>query len=70
MKLWSCFAQTRDYSPSGMIVASTEEEAMQRWKQQLEDDGSWYFAETVHEVNEIDGYRVVFRKGKKVSLEF
>jgi hypothetical protein len=67
MKLWKCEAEHTDFSYSGMVVAEDEEKAMSKWKQLLGNE--WYFAETVRHVPEIDGYKVVFRKGKKISLE-
>lgn len=69
MKLFRCDAEHTDYSSTGFIVASNETEAMNKWKAELDEAVGWYIGESVQEITEIDGYKVIFRKGKKISLE-
>lgn len=69
LKLWMAYCWMRDAEPTSLIVAATEEEALAKWKIELDEWASWYICESVEEVSEIEGYKVVFRKGKKISLE-
>ena len=48
------------------IVGNTAEEVE---KLILEDDECYAFSAYAAEVKEISGYKVVFKKGKKISLE-
>jgi hypothetical protein len=47
------------------VVASSEHDAKQRV---LDDEDCYVYSAHAHEVNKIDGYKVVFLKGKKIGL--
>ena len=42
MKLFLCSAYAGDYEPTGVVVAETEEEAEEKFKKELDDEGIWY----------------------------
>lgn len=67
MKLYQVTLLTiRHGDPTYYFVAESKEQAKQR---ALEEWGGYYTECFVREVNEIDGYKIVFKKGKKISLE-
>ena len=50
----------------GLVITNNEEEAIEKVKK---DYGiSFTYSEKATELNEIDGYKVVFPKGKKIEL--
>ena len=69
MKLFRCYVYAIDHDYSGLVVAETEEKALEKWENELDENVGWYHGESVQEVTEIGGFKVVFRKGKKISLE-
>ena len=49
-----------------IVVANTEEEAKERI---LSEEDSYIYSAYAHEITEIDGYKVVFKKDKKIVME-
>jgi hypothetical protein len=62
MKLYQCWAHGIDYEICDFVVAETEEEAEEKFKRKLDEEGTWY-AGTVraYEVK-IDGYKITVTK--------
>lgn len=53
-------------SASCVVVANTVEEAEQNAR---DKDYGYIYSAYASEITEIDGYKVVFKKGKKIVLE-
>lgn len=62
MKLFECYATGVNYDPSDLIVAESEEKAIEEFKKRLDDFGDWYGGISVHEISHVDGYKVVLVK--------
>ncbi|NRD80303.1 hypothetical protein HPT25_23560 [Bacillus sp. BRMEA1] len=58
MKLWFCTAVSMDCEPCLLVVAETEEKAFKKFEDQLEEEGLWWASLHVHEILEVDGYRI------------
>lgn len=70
MKLYSVvFLTIRDGDPSYLVVADNEENAIRKAEVEFDKHYGHYFRVDAYEIKEIDGYKIVFKKGKKVSLE-
>jgi hypothetical protein len=56
----------RSGEPHMLVVAGTAEEAERKM---LEPEDNCYILNAfAHEITEIDGYKIVFKKGKKIAL--
>jgi hypothetical protein len=64
MKLFHCWANAVDYEPCDFVVAETEEEAIEKFKRELDKEGIWYAGVTAHEV-EVDGYTITVTEAKR-----
>ena len=66
MKLYSVDVMNDCEIENFLVVAQSKEEALEKV-----DNMEWscYMNSWVCEINEIDGYKVVFKKGKKIALE-
>lgn len=51
----------------GVTVACTEDEAISKIKK--DNDIEFTYSSSAEEINEIDGYKVIFHKGKKIFLQ-
>ncbi len=67
MKLFSIHAMGINSDYSTLIVAENEEKAIEIFKSR-EDDYSYYFTYNAREITAVDGFKIVFRKGKKIVL--
>jgi len=67
MKLFSIHAMGINSDYSTLIVAENEEKAIEIFKSR-EDDCSYYFTYNAREIATVDGYKVIFHKGKKIVL--
>jgi len=67
MKLFSVYATGIHNDCSTLIVAKNDEDALEMFNKR-NDDNSYYLRVGVYELNEIDGYKVVFHKDKKIAL--
>lgn len=66
-KLFACYAFGTDWENVSYLVGEDEETVKQRFIAMIEDDFGWAAGESVEEVKEIDGHKVIF-KGKKIKL--
>jgi len=66
MKLFSVHAMGFHSDYSTLIVAENEEKAIEIFKSR--NDDTYYFTYDAYEINEVDGYKIVFHKGKKIVL--
>lgn len=57
-----CSAYAGDYEPTGVVVAETEEEAEEKFKKELDDEGIWYAGLILVQELKIDGYEIIVRK--------
>ena len=62
MKLFLCSAYAGDYEPTGVVVAETEEEAEEKFKKELDDEGIWYAGLIWAQEVKVDGYEIIVRK--------
>lgn len=62
MKLFLCSAYAGDYEPTGVVVAETEEEAEEKFKKELDDEGIRYTGSIWAQEVEVDGYEIIVRK--------
>lgn len=70
MKLYDVtFMTIRDGDPNYLVVADTQKNAVEKAEIEFDKYYGHYFRVDADEINEIDGYKVVFKKGKKISLE-
>jgi hypothetical protein len=70
IKLYNvCFSTIRHGDPSYLIVAENEKGAIEKAQVEFDKTYGYSFREDAYEINEIDGYKIVFKKGKKISLE-
>jgi hypothetical protein len=58
MKLWLCSANGIDYEPFGLVAEVTEEKAIKKFSNILDEDGTWYASVSAEEVNQVDGYDI------------
>ena len=62
MKLFLCSAYAGDYEPTGVVVAETEEEAEEKFKKELDDEGIWYAGLIWVKEVKVDGHEIIVRK--------
>jgi len=62
MKLFLCSAYAGDYEPTGVVVAETEEEAEEKFKKELDDEGIWYAGLIWVQEVKVDGHEIIVRK--------
>ena len=62
MKLFLCSANAGDYEPTGVVVAETEEEAEEKFKKELDDEGIWHTGSIWAQEVKVDGYEIVLKK--------
>lgn len=68
MKLFMVSGITiRHGDPHALMVAESAEKAEEIFLQRDEED-HYIMSAYAHEISEIDGYKVVFKKGKKIAL--
>ncbi len=67
MKLFSVYAMDINSDYSTLIVAENEEKAIEIFKSR-ENDYSYYLTCNAREITVVDGFKIVFRKGKKIVL--
>jgi hypothetical protein len=60
------FLTIRDGEPHYLIVAENEEDAKQKAEEKWDD---YHCGISIYEIQEIDGYKILFKKGKKINLE-
>jgi len=68
MKLFMVSGITiRHGDPHALIIAENEEKAIEKF---LEGDEDYHYimSSYAREITEIDGYKIVFHKGKKIAL--
>ena len=58
MKLWLCSASAIDYEPFGLVVAETEEKAIKKFSDSLDEGGTWYASVSAEVVEVVDGYGI------------
>jgi hypothetical protein len=70
MKLYNvCFLTIKSGDPSYLVVAENEENAIKKAQIEFDKNYGYSLREDANKINEIDGYKVVIKKGKKISLE-
>lgn len=62
MKLFMCYANAIDYDPTGLVVAESEEKAIEKYEQSLDEDGVWVASVHAEEITEVDGYKINLNK--------
>lgn len=62
MKLFMCYANAIDYDPTGLVVAESEEKAVEKYEQLLDDEGVWVASVHAVEITEVDGYKIELDK--------
>jgi hypothetical protein len=55
-------AITKDNQPTDLCVANTEEEAIEKFSNGLDEEGTWYASVYANEINEVDGYGIALIK--------
>jgi hypothetical protein len=56
MKLWLCSASAIDYEPFGLVVAETEEKAIEKFSTDLDEGSIWYASVSAEKIVQVDGY--------------
>lgn len=56
--LWLCEADALEQDPFTLKVAETEEEAIKKFKQELDKDGITYYTVTARAIEEVDGHSI------------
>lgn len=67
MRLYHCLAISVDYEPSDYVIAKSEEEAIEIFKNKLDKDDIWYGGFVSAIEVKVDGYDI--RVVKKISQE-
>ncbi len=57
-----CYANAIDYDPTGLVVAESEEKAVEKYEQLLDDEGVWVASVHAVEITEVDGYKIELDK--------
>lgn len=57
-----CYANAIDYDLTGLVVAESEEKAVKKYEQLLDEDGVWVASVHAEEITEVDGYKINLNK--------
>ena len=61
-RLYLCEAIAVDYEPRGVIVAKSEDEAIQKFEKELDDEGVWHSGRASDWEIEAEGYTISVTK--------
>jgi hypothetical protein len=58
MKLWLCSANCTDYEPIELHIAETEDEAIQKMADNLDNECIWYASISAEVIEIVDGFGI------------